>query len=740
MCAPEEGRLPILVQQIAESLEDGLAAYDPQFRFIWLNRAAEVLLGCPGSDLVGRSQWEAFPATLGTPLEAALRRAMESRETIKLDQCFGPGSRWQEIRAGPTAGGGLLVQFHDITERRKADEDLQSKSLFPEQNPYPVLRVGRDGTLQFANPASGRLLAMWNCAVGRSVPAEVRKEVQSALSEGVVKELNVVHDSRRISFILAPSDGLDCVNLYGRDVTEQARAEEALQAEHQLLETVVDHLPAPVCLIRGSDLRLQMANSAYCAIAPGVEMVGRTLDELWPETGQDFSAICRRVLETGSPHRAVDELNMIRRRPGGPLEPAYFSWSLHRVLLPGGDGWGLLNSAWETTGRRQAEEELRQSRENLCRAQQVGQMGWWHLDSRQNVLTWSDETYRIFGVPMGTPLTYETFLRGVSPDDRLYVDAMWRAAAQGAPYDIEHRIVADGQVKWVREKAFLEFDEAGNLLGGFGIAQDITERKRAEERFEEMYREARQEIARRERVEKELRRSNADLEQFAFAVSHDLRSPLNAITSFAKQLDEEFHAKLGPDAAVYLDYLTGASARLRRLISDLLVYARVADQEQAKPGTGDCEEALRIAELNLSEKVRDSGAVITHDPLPVVTAGPGLLTQVFQNLVENAIKFRGAAEPRVHISAERQEFAWRFCVSDNGIGIEPEQTEQVFRIFKRLHGDTYEGTGIGLAICKKIVERHGGRIWVASEPGQGTRVFFTLPATTTGSGELPAEA
>ena len=141
----------------------------------------------------------------------------------------------------------------------------------------------------------------------------------------------------------------------------------------------------------------------------------------------------------------------------------------------------ILGLLLDITDRKLAEEALRQSREDLDRAQAVAQIGWWRLDTRQNVLTWSDENHRMFGVPKGTPMTYETFLGTVHPDDRQYVDTQWNAGLRGAPYDLEHRIVVDGQIKWVREKAYLEFDAAGALLGGFGIAQDITARKQAEE-------------------------------------------------------------------------------------------------------------------------------------------------------------------------------------------------------------------------------------------------------------------
>ena len=377
----------------------------------------------------------------------------------------------------------------------------------------------------------------------------------------------------------------------GTDAGPGGQARDPVQASRLILETVVEHIPAAVNLIRGSDLRIILVNPAYRAIAPGKDMVGKTLDELWAETGGDFTTLCRRVLETGEPYHEDDAPYTIRRSPDGPLEKAYFSWSLHRVSLPGEEGHGILNTAWETTERRRAEEKIRHLasfpnlnpnpvleldlagkvvyansyaeriareagldspsfllpadmagvlaelrlhpgstatrevelggrtflisifqparlevyrvygveitaarraeeahdalRHDLERAQEVGQIGSWRLDTRQNVLTWSDENHRIFGVPRGTPLSYETFLGIVHPDDRLYVDRMWKAGMRGEPYDIEHRLVVGGNVKWVREKAYLEFDREGALLGGFGITQDITERKRAEQALSE---------------------------------------------------------------------------------------------------------------------------------------------------------------------------------------------------------------------------------------------------------------
>ncbi|RPI19161.1 MAG: PAS domain S-box protein, partial [Acidobacteriales bacterium] len=375
---------------------------------------------------------------------------------------------------------------------------------------------------------------------------------------------------------------------------------------------------------------------------------------------------------------------------------------------------------------------LKEGGDRLSRAQEIAHLGSWELDLAGNRLTWSDEVYRIFGLqPQEFAATYEAFLEAVHPEDRAAVDAAYASSVREGrqSYEIQHRVVRrDGEVRWVHEKCEHLFDAGGRVIRSTGMVQDITERKQADQLAALLYHQARQEIARRQQVETELRRSNEELGQFAFVISHDLRSPLNAVTGFANQLKEEFHGKLGEEADTYLSYLTGAAARMRRLITDLLAYSRVADDDEGKTGPVLAQEAFQAAMLNLEKMVRETRGSITCDPLPEVAANSGLLTHIFQNLLENAMKFSGEQPPRIHVSAESQADGWCFCVSDNGIGIDRRHLEQVFRIFKRLHGDDYEGTGIGLAVCKKIVERQGGRIWVESEQGHGATFYFTLPA------------
>lgn len=227
----------------------------------------------------------------------------------------------------------------------------------------------------------------------------------------------------------------------------------------------------------------------------------------------------------------------------------------------------------------------------------------------------------------------------------------------------------------------------------------------------------------------ELRRSNRDLEQFAYVASHDLQEPLRKVASFTQLLHKRYHGQLDERADQYIDFAVDGAKRMQQLIQDLLGFSRVGR------GSGQVADValgpvLADALNNLARLVEDTGAEVTADPLPVVRGERGLLVQLLQNLVGNAIKFRDPQRPpRVHLSATRVDDFWQLACQDNGIGIEPQYAERIFAIFQRLHPkDVYEGTGIGLALCKKIVEHHGGRIWLGDSEGPGARICWTLPA------------
>jgi light-regulated signal transduction histidine kinase (bacteriophytochrome) len=226
----------------------------------------------------------------------------------------------------------------------------------------------------------------------------------------------------------------------------------------------------------------------------------------------------------------------------------------------------------------------------------------------------------------------------------------------------------------------------------------------------------------------ELRRSNEDLEQFAFVASHDLQEPLRMITSYITLLRQREGAKLDENSRQFIAFALDGATRMQQFIQDLLAYSRVGKRGEAFE-TVELREACAAALANLQAAIGKAGAEVTIDALPPVKGDMTLLTQLFQNLVGNALKFRGEATPKIHVGCQRKGADWELAVKDNGIGIAPQDFERIFVVFQRLHAqDKFPGTGIGLSVCKKIVERHGGRIWVESKPGKGATFYFTIPA------------
>jgi signal transduction histidine kinase len=255
---------------------------------------------------------------------------------------------------------------------------------------------------------------------------------------------------------------------------------------------------------------------------------------------------------------------------------------------------------------------------------------------------------------------------------------------------------------------------AGSMADCVALAVAAAERKQAE-------------VALAERVA-ELARSNAELEQFAYVASHDLQEPLRMVSNYVALLDRRYRGKLDADADKHIGYAVEGAKRMRGLIRDLLMFSR-AGRVGHQPGPVDAHRAAEAARANLRVLIEETGATVTIAPLPTVLTWDSQLVRVFQNIIENGIKYRGEAVPQVEVSAERQDTEWIFRVKDNGIGIDSKYFEKIFRIFQRLHDRrTYGGSGIGLAIAKRIVEHHGGRIWVESAPGQGSTFSFTAKA------------
>ena len=294
----------------------------------------------------------------------------------------------------------------------------------------------------------------------------------------------------------------------------------------------------------------------------------------------------------------------------------------------------------------------------------------------------------------------------IHPDDLEANVRTWRQSIEtGEPFHFQHRFRrADGAYRWHLTRAHAMRDAFGKISMWIGSNTDIHEQKEKEQ---------------------ELRRANEDLQQFAYSASHDLQEPIRNVAVYSEIVAKRYHDLLDADGQRFLGFLTEGGRRLATLIDDLLAYTR-AGLDEGSPATVDSSAVLDQAIVSLTEAIRQSNGKVTYDSLPEICMSQTHLQQVFQNLISNALKYRKDEPPEIHISATYQGTAWRFSVRDNGIGIDPEYKEKIFGVFKRLHRN-YSGTGIGLAICQRVVERYGGRIWVESAPGKGATFFFTVP-------------
>ncbi len=379
----------------------------------------------------------------------------------------------------------------------------------------------------------------------------------------------------------------------------------------------------------------------------------------------------------------------------------------------------------EVAARKRTEATLREQEALLQATGEMARVGGWVVDVVNLEVRWTEQTRRIHEVSPDYEPSLEEAIDFFHPEDReKLTEAIQKALDAGEPYDMEIRfITAQGKPLWVRTICRPHVVD-GKTIKLMGTFQDITARKRAEQQVQH--------------YTEELERSNGELQHFAYVVSHDLKAPLRAVQSFLTLLREGTRGQLDDKAEEYIYFVLDGAARMEGLIDALLDYARVETRGR-DPAPTDAEEVLARVLETLQFEIEACGAEVIHDPLPTVLVDPVQLAQLFQNLIGNALKFSGDVSPCVHITVTQRSSSlgedwegasnvWRFAVRDNGIGIAPQHHERIFAVFQRLHTrEEYEGTGIGLAICKRIVERHGGRIWVESEVGEGSTFYFTLP-------------
>jgi PAS domain S-box-containing protein len=541
-------------------------------------------------------------------------------------------------------------------------------------------------------------------------------------------------------FPFTDTDGSRMVMEMGIDITEQKRAQDSLRLASQYARSLIEASLDPLVTI-SADGKITDVNEGT------IKATGASRDQL---VGTDFSKYFTEPEKAEQGYQQVFANGFVTNYPltmhhnDGHLTDVLYNATVYKDAH--NNVLGVFAAARDVTARKRAEEELEKYRHHLeglvkerssqleesnaqlqtelaerKRAEEAvrhafdryrsyievtGQVGW--ATNIEGEVTEDMPSWRKF-----TGQSYEEikgcgWANALHPDDVAHTTEVWKKALkERSNYETEYRMRRhDGVYRQFLARGVPIFGEDGTTREWIGVCIDITERKKDED---------------------ELKRSNENLEQFAYVASHDLQEPLRIMSSYSQLLEKRYKDKFDQDANDFIGFIVDAAQRMQKLITDLLAYSRVGRKDVSVTEV-DFNELVDKLILSLSPTVESIAGKVTHNELPVLLTHETSMLQLFQNLIGNALKFRREEEPKIHIEARKNGYEWIFSVQDNGLGIEPQYYERIFQIFQRLHTkEAYDGTGIGLSICKKIVENYGGKIWVESELGKGSIFYFTVP-------------
>jgi PAS domain S-box-containing protein len=763
-------------EAILALISDPIVEIDSHFRVRYLNPAAERILLAPGGD---RSNlWTRLAHHFGLPFEAAVRSAMESRSPAHLPIAHSIGEFWFDGNALPVSAGGLILHFRDVSKFRVAEspaltvravsgqelemrvaertiqlsEELDRRALFEqtleanqefieavlENIESGIAACDENGTLKLFNRATRELHGLPETPIPADKWAEyyslyypdgktrMRTEdipLHRAFSGEVVRNAELVVEQTNGAMRTVLSSGRALFNRAGRklgavvamhDITHRKQANRRVRLALSRFRALFDQAPIPYHEIDRNGL-IRRVNRAEC------RLLGRKREEMMGRPIWDFVAVEER-------HASREAVLL---KVGGSLPLKIFerdyitsagnrlTLEIHEELIRDEAGRidGIRTAMLDVTARLHSEEQRRLlTIESMAREQAQA--------SREEIKAMLDrigDAYMVFDKDWRyVYVNRKAAELALRPAEDLIGKCVWEEFPESVytSFYTELRRAFRDQVSVHFENFYAPLEKCfentvyPNPEGVSVFYRDVTERKVAQD-----------ELAQKT---EDLARSNQELEQFAYAVSHDLQEPLRMVESYTTLLARRYSGKLDDQADEFIGYAVEGANRMRQMIQDLLAYCRVGHSD-AGPRKVDMAAAVAMALRNLSTGIAESGATVLYENLPTLDANETQIVQVLQNLIGNAIKYRGTEPPRIVVTAERMTSEWKFSISDNGIGFDMRNAGRIFQVFKRLHSSDQPGAGVGLAICKKIVERRHGRIWAESKPGHGSTFCFTIP-------------
>ncbi|MGZ7134462.1 MAG: PAS domain S-box protein [Methanobacterium sp.] len=611
-------------------------------------------------------------------------------------------------------------------ELQVANKELEMASKYNrsliEASLDPLVTIGPDGKITDVNNSTEMVTGFSKDElIGTDFsdyftePEKARKGYQQVFQEGRVFDypLEVQHISGRITPVLYNAsvykDGFgNVIGVFAaaRDITELKKAEYELKLAGTYNRSLIEASVDPLVTI-GPDGKITDVNNSTEIVTGYLrkELIGTDFSDYFTEPEKAREGY-KQVFHEG----IVLDYPLEIKHKNGHITPVLYNASVYRD--ESGRVIGVFAAARDITELKKAEERLEIASKYNRSLIEASLDPLVTIGPDGKITDVNGATEQVTGYSRDDLIGTDFSDYFTEPEEARdgYQEVFREGWVFDYPLEIKHK---EGRVTPVLYNASVYRDESSEVIGVFAAARDITERKKAENMLKLKL--------------EELARSNAELEQFAYVSSHDLQEPLRMIGSYLQLLQRKYEGELDDKADKYINFAVDGANRMQNLINDLLAFSRVTTQAREFELT-DCEFILNQVLSNLEISIKENKAIIFHDHLPEVMSDSTQLAQVFQNLINNAIKFRSEKAPKIYISAKQNDNQWLFGVKDNGIGIDSKHLERIFEVFKRLHKRReYPGTGIGLSICKKIIERHGGHIWVESELGKGSTFYFTIP-------------
>ncbi|WNZ29106.1 MAG: PAS domain S-box protein [Candidatus Bathyarchaeota archaeon] len=691
--------------------------------FLEVNDAFEHVTGLKKNEIIGKKVTKVIPNIKNDSIDwiKTYGKVVTIGKPLKFESYSSALRKWFLISAYTPEKNHFATTFEDITDRKNMEKKLLDLSKFPSENPNSIIRVNTKGEILFLNPASQFLLTEWNASVGNKLPQRLIKLLNEAFSSKKTIKFEEKCNQKFFLFSIVPIIEGNYLNIYGTEITELKQKEEKLYEQNLIISSTNESIftTDENNLIRSWN---QAAENLFGWNFK--EAIGKSVSEILNPSNPIYDeALNGDVLKCFINSDSWKGELIYHKKDGTPI-PVSVSTNLLRD--ENGNPKGEVTILHDISERKKREKALIIMQHDLSRAQKVSKTGSWRLDVKKNVLNWSEENYKIFGVKKGTPLTYETFLSTVHPDDRKYVDKMWNSGLKGQQYDIEHRIIADGKVKWVREKAELERDKDGTLLGGFGTTQDITDtvelRKKLEyysKNLEKLVHEKTKQLKDAEKL--------ITIGQTAGMVGHDIRNPLQSIDGaiYLAKIEAEslpVHIDAKKELFDILNLIDEQINYIDHIVADLQDFARTPTPQIENV---DLQELIveSLQTINWSKNIE----VITcfQDELKTVKIDPSLLKRVISNLLLNAYQ----AMPNggnLTITAFCEENMINISIKDTGVGMSESIKS---KIFTPLFTTKSKGQGFGLAVCKKLIEALNGKITFESKPNKGSTFIIKIPIT-----------